>query len=95
MKYRQREETIRGESPYLDVKLSGDGTSAKVRVLYSRTVDAKGVRTTTFGTLDLGELDPDDLACVGRTVMRRLVEARLAHDRYLTELIDSVEAQNP
>jgi len=86
MKYRQREEIVRGDSPYVDVSVSGDGVEAKVVVQYARTSVAKDVKTTTFGKLDLGFLTPDDLACVGRTVARALETMKNRHATYLSEL---------
>lgn len=93
MKYRQREEVVRGESPYLSVKLSGDGNEAYVKLQYARTSVAKDVKTTTFGTLDLGWLSLDDLACVGRTIAARLSEAQAAHQEYLDQLMTGVRRQ--
>jgi len=86
MKYRTREEVVRGDSPYVDVKVSGDGVEAKVVVQYCRTSVAKDTTTTTFGKLDLGVLTPEDLACVGRTVARTLNEMKRNHAEYLSEL---------
>ena len=93
MKYRQREEKIKGESPWVDVKLSADGNEALVKVQYARTQDRAGVRTTTFGTLDLGWLTLEDLACVGRTIAARLTEAQSAHYDFLDELMTGVRRQ--
>jgi hypothetical protein len=93
MKYRQREEKVVGESPYVSVKLNGDGTEALVKVKYSRVRVAKDVKTTTFGTLDLGWLTLDELACVGRTIAARLTEAQAAHQAYLDDLMTGVRRQ--
>lgn len=90
MKYRQRQEKVNGESPYVDVKVSGDGTTARVKVLYSRTVRTKDLTTTTFGELHLGDLDPDDLACVGRTVLRAQQELAQKHWDYVQAGMDSM-----
>lgn len=90
MKYRQREEKVAGDSPYLSVKLNGDGSEAYVKVLYSRRRVAKDVKTTTFGTLDLGWLSLDELACVGRTIAARLSEAQAQHEVYLDGLMRGV-----
>ena len=93
MKYRQREEKVTGDSPYLQVRVYGDGSAANVKVQYARTTVAKDVKTTTFGVLDFGELSLDELACVGRTVSAALSEAQAKHQEYLDGLMTGVRRQ--
>lgn len=92
MRYRQREERVRGESPFLKVDVRGDGTEAQVQVQYARTSVSKDVKTTTFGVLDLGNLGPADLACVGRTIARALTEMQAKHENYLDAEMQSVRS---
>lgn len=93
MRYRQREELVRGDSPYVEVKLNDDGTEAHVVVQYARTSVAKDVKTTTFGKLDLGWLTLDDLACVARTMARALYNGQHLHMQYTNELMNGVSGQ--
>lgn len=93
MKYRQREEVVRGESPYMEVKLNSDGTEALVTVQYARTSVAKDVKTTTFGKLELGWLTLDDLACAARTLSRALYEGQHAYMEHTNQLMNSVSRQ--
>jgi len=90
MKYRLREEVVNGDSPYVYVKLNDDGTQAEVTIQYCRTRQAKDVKTTTFGSLELGWLELDDLACVGRTIAVKLKEARVLHEEYVAGLMTSI-----
>jgi len=94
MKYRQREEKIRAESPYVEVKLTRDGAEASNVVLhYCRTSVAKDVQTTTFGKMVFEDLSLDDLACVARTMSRALYEAQHAHLEYTNDLMNGVSQQ--
>lgn len=93
MKHQQREETIKGNSPWVDVDLNRDGTEARVKVRYHRQSRAKDVQTDTWGTLDLGWLGLEDLACVGRTVAARLNEAQQLHIKRTEDLMRSVARQ--
>jgi hypothetical protein len=93
MKYRQREEVVRGDSPYVAVKLNHDGTEALVTVQYARQSVAKDVKTTTFGKLELGWLSMEELACAGRTIAARLTEAQELHQTRLDELMTGIRRQ--
>ena len=93
MKYRQRDEKVRGDSPWVEYRLNPDGSEAYVKVTYSRTSVAKDVKTTTFGTLDLGWLSLGDLACVARTMSQALLEAQQKHQEYTDNLLRSVRRQ--
>jgi len=90
VRYRQREEKVRGESPWVEVKLNVDGTQAYVKVSYGRSSTAKDVKTNTWGTLDLGWLSLDDLACVARTMSRAVYEAQHKHTQYTNELMNGI-----
>lgn len=93
MKYRHREETIRGDSPYVTALVTSDGSEAKVTVHYVRHSVAKDVKTTTFGKLELGWLSLDELACAARTLSRALYEAKHAHLNHTNELMNGVREQ--
>jgi hypothetical protein len=90
VKYRQRNEVVKGESLDVDVTLLADGNKAKVKVHYYRDRTVKDVETTTRGTLDLGVLSLDQLACVGRTIATRLEEARVMHEEYVADLMSGI-----
>jgi len=94
MKYRQRKELVRGESPWVEVTLDPTGSYAKeVVVHYARESVAKDVKTTTFGKLIFTDLDLDDLACVARTASRALREAQHAHLTHTNDLMNGVSRQ--
>lgn len=93
VKYRQREETVRGNSPYVEALVRRDGSEARVTVQYMRQSVAKDVKTTTFGKLELGWLPLEELACAARTLSRALYEAQHAHLNHTNELMNGVSKQ--